>query len=107
MRFITDTITLMLAKPARRAGITPGRRMISLSGAAAWLCACVSAGEISSAISRGSGRTKSARANATSETPPATSQGIVSTLASTSFPAKSGLKTAGPRIAPNTAPLRT
>ncbi|HVD26395.1 MAG TPA: hypothetical protein VNB86_10415 [Gaiellaceae bacterium] len=107
MRFITDTITLMLAKPARRAGITPGRRMISRSGAAGWTCACASGPEMSSAISRGSGRTKSASASATSETPAATSHGIVRTLASRSLPEKSGLKTAGPRIAPKTAPLRT
>ncbi|HEV3480217.1 MAG TPA: hypothetical protein VG144_12310 [Gaiellaceae bacterium] len=39
---------------------------------------------------------------------PETSHGIVKTLASSSSrPAKIGLKTAGPRIAPKTAPIRT
>jgi hypothetical protein len=56
----------------------------------------------------GSGRTLSAIPIATSERNPETSQGIVNTLAvSSSCPAKIGLKTAGPRIAPKTAPMST
>ena len=39
--------------------------------------------------------------------PAAASQGTTSAFASSSRPANSGLKTVGPRIAPNTAPNRT
>ncbi|HKI22350.1 MAG TPA: hypothetical protein VKA24_02920 [Gaiellaceae bacterium] len=56
----------------------------------------------------GSGRTFRASTRATSDSTPAPSHGIVKTLASSlSFPEKIGLKTAGPRIAPTTAPLST
>ncbi|HEU4942126.1 MAG TPA: hypothetical protein VFT18_02600 [Gaiellaceae bacterium] len=104
---MTETITAIDAKPARSEGITPGRRTISRSGAAD--CGGPSsAGAISSPIRFGSGRTLRARTTATSESTPAPSQGIVRTLASrSSLPEKIGLKTAGPRIAPTTAPLST
>src|SRR5439155_79734 len=52
-------------------------------------------------------RTKCTRTRATSASPPAASYGTVSASAFTSFPAKSGPKTVGPRIAPKTEPNNT
>ncbi|HKF14685.1 MAG TPA: hypothetical protein VKB13_05590 [Gaiellaceae bacterium] len=103
---MTDTITPMLAKPASSAGMTPGRLMISLSGAAGPATTPVS-GAICSAIRLGSGRTARARPSAMQLMNPAAIQGIVRTSASSSLPEKSGLKNAGPRIAPKTAPKST
>ena len=80
--------------------------MISLSGAAATGGSSARV-PISSAIRFGSGRTNCTIASATSEMPPAASHGTVSECASTFFPANIGLKTVGPRIAPNTDPNST
>ena len=61
----------------------------------------------SSAMRFGSGRTKSTRASPTSMKHEPTSHRRASESPSRSRPERSGLKTAGPRIAPNTAPKRT
>src|SRR5436305_8877010 len=103
---MTDTITPSVASAASMAGITPGRRTISRSGAAA-TGAWSATWPISSAIRFGSGRTSCTRTSATSAMPPAASHGTVSERTPTSLPANMGLKTVGPRIAPKTEPKRT
>ncbi len=103
---ITPTITANEAWPASRAGIAPGRRTISRSGAAGALSAAVWVCS-SSAIRFGSGRTNSTIASATSMKPPAASHSSASVSPSSSRPCSSGLNTSGPRIAPNTAPNST
>ena len=60
-----------------------------------------------SAIWRGSGLTISTRTSATSMKPEPASQSGASASPSSSRPARSGLNTAGPRIAPKTAPNST
>ena len=106
VRFIIEAITARLATAAIIAGTTPGRRRISLRGAA--LAGGVpSRAPSSSAIRLGSGRMKRLIAQATSARPPATSQGSVSASGSSCLPAKSGANTAGPRIAPKTEPKST
>src|SRR4051794_41678282 len=62
---------------------------------------------MSSAIFFVSGRTRKTIAAETVLIPAAASQGTVNSLASSCLPANSGLKTVGPRIAPNTEPKRT
>ena len=86
-------------------GRTPGRRRISRSGAAGSSSRASfvpimarSAGDRAGPTRRGRVR----RHEAGRREP-----GKTSASASRSFPAKSGLKTAGPRIAPKTAPKRT
>src|SRR4051794_37555572 len=103
---ITPTITAKDAWPASSAGIAPGRRMISRSGAAGTGSGS-SAVRSSSAMRRGSGRTNTVSASAASMNPPAASQSTASASPSRSRPASSGLNTRGPRIAPKTAPKRT
>ena len=106
VRVMSPTITPKLACPASSAGITPGRRTISRSGAAG---ACSASGCVcsSSAMRRGSGRTKSTSTTATTMKPTEANHRTASESPSRSLPASSGLKTAGPRIAPNTAPNST
>ena len=60
-----------------------------------------------SAISFGSGRTSTTSPSARRLIPPAASHGTVSASASSSRPENSGPNTAGPRIAPKTAPNST
>src|SRR5215212_829702 len=103
---ITPTITAKDAWPASSAGMAPGRRTISRSGAAGTGSGS-SAVRSSSAMRRGSGRTNSASASATSMNTPAASQRTASASPSRSRPARRGLNTSGPRIAPKTAPKRT
>src|SRR5215211_1198188 len=102
---MTPTMTPKLACAASSAGITPGRRMITRSGTA------VSGGGSPvwsrSAIRRGSGRTISTSASATSMNAEPASHSGASESPSSSLPARSGANTAGPRIPPNTAPKST
>ena len=104
---MTETITPKLAIAASSAGITPGRRRISLSGAASVVALVSRSGAIRSAITFVSGRTVSASPQVTSDRPAAASHGTVSVSAATSLPANSGPKSAGPRTAPKTEPKRT
>ena len=87
------------------AGITPGLRTIWLSGT------LVSGGGSPvcrmSAIRRGSGRTNSTSTSATTMKPEPASHSGASASPSSCLPDSIGLNTAGPRIAPNTAPNRT
>src|SRR3954451_8375203 len=104
---MTETITPKLAKEVSIAGITPGLRMISARGAFDF-GATASSGEASnSAIFFVSGRTNETTAAVTRLIAAAASHGIVRLSALTSLPAKSGLKTVGPRIAPKTDPNST
>src|SRR5207245_2068943 len=66
-----------------------------------------SSGASSSAIFFVSGRTNETTVAVTRLIPAAASHGTVRLSALTSLPAKSGLKTVGPRIAPNTDPNST
>ena len=103
---ITATITANDAWPASSAGITPGRRTISRSGAAGASSPSASV-RSSSAIRIGSGRTASTSTRPASMKPPAAAHSPASASPSSSRPASSGLKTNGPRIAPKTAPNST
>src|SRR4051812_27310462 len=99
-------MTPKLANAVSIAGITPGLRTISPSGA------LVSGATASSAASNPaiffvSGRTNETTVAVTRLMPAAASHGTVRLSALTSLPAKSGLKTVGPRIAPKTDPNST
>ena len=78
---------------------------------AAARAACGSAAGVptarSSAMRFGSGRTKRTSTSPTTMKPEPASQSSASESPSRSRPERSGLKTAGPRIAPKTAPKRT
>ncbi len=108
---ITATITAKLAWAASSDGITPGRRTSSLSGAgrrsSGHASPSGSDAASSSAIRRGSGRTAMTSDSATTANAAPADQSIASPWPSSSCPAISGLNTAGPRIAPKTAPKST
>src|ERR671932_452689 len=104
---MTETITPKLASAASIAGRTPGRRRISVRGAAGPSASAGCSAASSSAIRFGSGRTARTRPSATRLIAPAASHGTVSASAATSRPANRGPNTAGPRIAPNTDPKST
>ena len=98
------------SSPARRAapGSRPGAAGSRRSGAAGAARRSASAACESSAIRFGSGRTKSdEREPDDHEAPARRATARRASRRRARVPAKSGLKTAGPRIAPNTAPKRT
>src|SRR5262249_12296677 len=103
--FITEVMTPKLASAASIAGLTPGRRTISFSGAAGGTGP--SSAPSSSAIFLGSGVTHSTTQSASRLMPAAASHGTVNAAASSSRPENSGPNTDGPRIAPNTEPNST
>src|SRR5829696_3035091 len=107
VRVMIPTITAKLAWPATSAGSTPGRRTISPNGAAVRLVVWSSVVCRISPIVFGSGRTSSTSASATAMKATDDHHSSASESPSSSRSASSGLKTSGPRIAPNTAPKST
>src|SRR5262245_29937770 len=104
---ITPTMTPKLAWAARIDGITPRRLRISLNGAGGRGSASGVPTASASAMRFGSGRTKRTSASPTSMKHEPTSHRSARESPSRSRPESNGLKTAGPRIAPKTAPART
>ena len=102
---MTETITAMDANPARIAGITPGRRTISLSGAAGCGLRASSRGDqLGDALRVGPDEQHEGERD---EEHAGAQPGSVSARPRASRPEKIGPKTAGPRIAPKTAPNST
>ena len=89
-------------------GRTPGRRRMTANSAGFSAGSSARSGPASIfAILLGSGRTEATSTRPRTMNADAASHGSTSASASRSLPARSGLKTVGPRMAPKTAPKRT